>query len=107
MDDGAGAHGAGFLGDVEVAVVEAPVFDDGFGLGEGEHFGVGGGVLESFDLVEGAGNDLAIADDDGADGDFFGSVGAPSLAEGFVHEVIVALEVNDIGIVVGIHGEKC
>lgn len=102
MDDGTGAHGAGFLGDVEVAFGEAPVFDHGFGLGEGEHFGVGGGVVEGFDLVEGAGDDLGIADDDGADGHFFSGVGAAGLTEGFLHEVGIALEVDEIWIIGGI-----
>lgn len=99
MDDGAGAHGAGFFGDVEVAFIEAPVFDDGFGLGEGEHFGVGGGVVQGFDLIEGARDDLGIANDDGADGDFLGGVCASRLAECFLHEVGIALEVDEIGIV--------
>jgi len=56
--EGAGAHGAGFFGDVEGAAGEAPVAEGVGGLGDGEHFGVGGGVFEEFDLVVGAGDDL-------------------------------------------------
>jgi len=90
VDDGSGAHGAGFFGDVEIAVVEAPVTEGSLRLGEGEHFCVSGGVFEGFHLIPGAGDDFAVVDNDGADGDFVLSGGAPGLAEGFAHEVVVA-----------------
>ena len=57
MDNGAGAHRARFLGDVERAIVQPPVAHRLFGLGDGEHLRVGRGVLEQFDLVERAGDD--------------------------------------------------
>lgn len=95
MDDGAGAHGAGFFGDVEGAAFEAPVADGLLGGGEGEHFRVGGGVAEGFDLVPCAGDDAAFADDDGADGDFVGVECLSCLAEGLAHEVGVAMQIDD------------
>ena len=97
VDDGSCAHGAGFFGDVEIAVGEAPVAEDALGLGEGKHFGVGGGVFEGFDLVPGTGDDLAVVDDDGADGDFVLGGGAAGLSERFTHEVVVAVEVDKGG----------
>ena len=104
MDDGASAHWAGFLGDVEVAISEPPVFEDGFGLGEREHFGVGSGVLEGFDLVVGASDNALLVDDDGADGHFFGEVGLLRLPQCFLHEVLIAFEVDNRCVVVGVLG---
>lgn len=100
VDDGSCAHGAGFFGDVEIAVGEAPVAEDALGLGEGEHFGVGGGIFEGFDLVPGTGDDLAVVDDDGADGDFVLGGGATGLSERFTHEVVVAVKIDKGGGVV-------
>lgn len=100
VDDGASAHGAGLFGDIEIAVGEAPVAEDALGLGEGEHFGVGGGVFEGFDLVPGTGDDLAVVDDDGADGHFVLGGGAAGLSERFTHEVVIAVEVDKGGGVV-------
>lgn len=90
VDDRAGAHGARFLGDVEVAVGEPPVADGGLGLGDGEHFGMGGGVLEHFDLVPSTGDDFAIAHDHGTDGHLVGGMGFAGLFEGLAHEIFVA-----------------
>ena len=95
VHDGARAHGAGLFGDVEVAVRKAPVLDGGFCLGDGEHFSVGGGVLELLDLVVGARDDAALADQDGTDGDFVLGAGTVGEAQGFAHEIFVALEIDD------------
>lgn len=89
VDDGSGAHGAGFFGYVKGATFESPVAELGLGGGEGEDFGVGGGVFEGFDLVGGASDDLAVFDNDGADGDFVGVEGFLGFAESELHEVVV------------------
>lgn len=104
VDDGTRAHGAGFFGDVEIAIGEAPVAKDALGLGEGQHFGVGGGVFEGFDLIPRAGDDLTVVYNDGSDGDFVLGGGATGLAKGFTHEVIVAVQVDEGGVVV--HGRS-
>ena len=80
VDDGACAHGAGFFGDVEGALFEAPIAHSVLCGGEAEHFGVGGGVLEGLDLVPGAGDDFSLADDDGTDGDLADGSGFVCLA---------------------------
>lgn len=79
-DGGSGAHGAGFFGDVESGIVEPPIADSLGGHGDGEDFGVGGGIFEAFDAIMGAGDDGTAEFDDGSDGDL---VGLPCL-EGFV-----------------------
>ena len=45
MDQRAGAHGAGFLGHVEMALVQSPVAQDAFRLGNGQHFRVRCGIV--------------------------------------------------------------
>lgn len=94
VDDGAGAHRAGLFGDVEGAAFESPVAVGGLSGSEGDHFSVGGGVLESLDLVPSAGDDLFVADDDGADGHFSDFVGTAGFAKSLAHEEAVALEVD-------------
>ena len=109
MDDGACAHGAWFFGDIEVAIGEAPVLHGAFGLGEGEHFRVSGGVLERLHLVPCAANDVAFPDNDGADGNFVESRGLLREAQSFVHEVGIERGINEHwqsrGVVFGVdHG---
>lgn len=88
-DGGAAAHGARFFGDVEGAFVEAPVAEACGGGGDGEDFGVGGGVVEGFDAVVGGGDGGIAVGDDGADGDFVGLPGLESLVVGEGHEILV------------------
>ena len=91
--DGTRAHGAGFLGDVENAIGESPVARGFLGLSERQHLGVGGGVIEQFDLIPSARNDAAVLNDDGTHGHFLGLISAHGQTQGFAHEVLVALEV--------------
>jgi hypothetical protein len=67
VNDRSGAHRAGFLGDVKIAVDQAPIVDRAFGLGDSQHLGVGGGISEGFDLVPGARDDLSFPNDDRSD----------------------------------------
>lgn len=89
VHDGTGAHGARLLGDVEIAIVEPPVPEGALGLGEREHFGMGGGVLERLDLVPSAANDIALMHDHGADGHFVLFRGLAGLPQRFAHEMLV------------------
>ncbi len=91
VDDGAGAHGAGFEGDVEGAIEETPVAEGLPGLAEGDDFGVGGGVVVEFAEVVSAADDLrwgveGVMDDEGTDGDFGASGGILGELEGLAHE---------------------
>jgi len=67
MDDGPGAHRAGFFCDIQVAVRESPITHRCLGLRDGEHFCMGGGILEHFDLIPSAGDDFSFAHHDGSD----------------------------------------
>jgi hypothetical protein len=90
--EGAGAHGAGFERDVEVAVFEPPVAQGGGGAAKGEYLGVGRGVGGGVAFVVGRGDDDVVgADQQGTDGDFVASSGEAGLFDGEAHEVFVLL----------------
>ena len=59
VGDGTGAHGAGFEGDVEIAVGEAFRAKLCGGLAEHQNFGVGCGVFQFKGVVSSAGEDFA------------------------------------------------
>ena len=84
-DDGAGAHGAGLERDVEARAFEPPASDVGGGLGDGQDLGVRRGVLEDFALVVGFADDLAVVDDNAADGDLPGFEGPLGFAQSGLH----------------------
>lgn len=86
-DDRARAHGAGFLGDEQRALEQAPIAEGGGGLGDGEDFGVGGGIFEQLDLVVGLTEDFGVAHDQRADGDFTFFPGLAGLGQGPAHEM--------------------
>ena len=89
VNDRASAHRAGFLRDVEVAIRETPILHGRLGLGDGKHFGMGGGILEHFDLVPSAGNDLAFAHDHGSDGHLICGKSPACLSQGFSHVIFI------------------
>ena len=76
VEDGSGAHCAGLERDVEGAAFgEAIIFQRAGGCAESDDLGVGGGVVIAQDTVLAAGDDLAVEDEDGADGDFAVALG--------------------------------
>ncbi len=89
VDDRAGAHWAGFLRYVEVAVSESPILHGRLGLGDGQHFGMCGGILEHFDLVPSTGNDLAFAHDHGSDWHLIRGKSPACLSQGFSHVIFI------------------
>lgn len=101
VDDRTGTHRAGLLGDVEGAFFQPPVAEAVLGGGEGEHFRVGGGVLQRFHLIPGTGDDFPFPHDHAADRDLGGGIGLPRLPQGLAHEEVVAGEIDD-----RIHGGK-
>src|SRR6266850_6884941 len=89
VNDGASAHGTGLEGDDQGAVEETPVIQCLSGFAHGEDFGVGGGVMVGFALVEAAA-DYSIRGemhDDAADGNFVGGEGLFGASNRFVHPV--------------------
>ena len=94
LDEGAGAHGAGFEGDVHDAVEETPVVDGLASLAHGDDFGVGGGVVLGFAAVEAGADDFGsrvgrVVEDEGADGDFVLGGGFLGELERLAHPVCV------------------
>lgn len=85
VDDGAGAHHARFEGDVEGGFVQAVVLEGGGGGADQIDFGVGGGVVVADGGVVSAGDDFAVQDEHGADGDFAGGVCFAGFGKGLAH----------------------
>ncbi len=97
QDNGPGAHRAGFLGDIKGRVQKAPVAERAGGLGDGDHFGVSGWILEQLDLVARAGDDAGrrvgrgrvAIDDDRAGRRLAGLRGRAGFAQGAAHGIVV------------------
>ena len=89
IDDRPGAHGAGFKGDHQRAVVESPVTYAGGGVAEREHLSMGGRIAGEFTFVVSRGDHLAIAQHDGADGNVVVVERAPGLGDRKAHERFV------------------
>lgn len=91
VDDETRAHGAGFEGDDEREVTEAPVAKGAAGLADGEDFGVGRGVVVGLAPVETSSDDLARCGsiDDGTDGDLAQRGGVAREVEGLEHRALV------------------
>jgi hypothetical protein len=70
LDDGSGAHAAGFYGDVQGCARHAVVAEKPRGFTNCYHLGVRCGVAVTNCAVARAGQDLTIVDDERANGDF-------------------------------------
>lgn len=92
VDDGSGAHGAGFFRDVEIAVSQTPVAECLLGLAECEHFGMGGGIAQGLDLIVGTGDDEAVPHDERTDRNFSRLECLACLTQSLFHEKSVAGE---------------
>ena len=95
MNNGPGAHGAGLLGHVKIAVIQAPVALDLLRLGEGEHLGVRSRISQGLDLIVGSGDDRTVSNDDCPDGDLFGKERFLGLAERLSHHERIAGKIDD------------
>ena len=82
----AGAHDAGFDGDVEGGVFEAVVVQDGGAIAEGLDFGVSRGVRCGYGGVAAAADVALLVNQYGADGDLSGHSGGAGQLDGLAHE---------------------
>ena len=91
VQDGSCAHRAGLKGGVEIAVFEA-IVPQGNSCGAYSYdLGVGGRIGVGDNAVAAGGDDLAVAYDDRADGDFAGEFGLAGFGYGELEEVEVGL----------------
>jgi hypothetical protein len=97
MYDCAGTHGARLFSNVQITIVKPPIADGALGLGDSQHFGVSGGILERFDLVPGSADDGTFGYDDRPDRHFFCRPCLSGLAQGFAHEISVARKIQHFG----------
>ena len=98
-ESGAGAHHAGFEGDIESAVAQVLAIEAVGGSRKRLHFGMGCNVTEGFRQVMGPGNDPSIGYDHGTHGDFVLFQGFPGLGERLAHEEFVghAAKIGELG----------
>ncbi len=61
VDERAGTHRARLFCDEEIAIGQAPIAHRGFGLRQGEHLCMSGGILEQLDLIKGARDNFSFA----------------------------------------------
>ena len=94
LDDGARAHAAGLDGDVECGIGEAMVAKKTGGFAKNNNFGVGGGVAITDGAIASTGEDFALMDDHGADGDFAGYGRGTSFGQGFLHVLDVSFHLR-------------
>jgi hypothetical protein len=92
--DRAGTHGTWLFSDVQITIVKPPIADRAFGLGDSQHFGVSGGILECLNLVPGSADDFAFGYDNGTDRNLFCGPGFSGLAQSFAHEISVARKIQ-------------
>ena len=85
VNQGAGAHDAGFQRHVDGGVVEAVVLHALGGGAEQVDFGVGGGVVRGDGGVVRAGDDLPVNNENGADRDLTRGLGQPGFFDGRAH----------------------
>jgi hypothetical protein len=87
LDNCSGAHGAGLDGDVQRGVNEAIVAKQVRGFAKNDHFCMGRWVAIANRAVAGAGEDLAIVDEDGTNGNFAGGRCGAGFGKRFLHEL--------------------
>lgn len=82
----AGAHGAGFDGDVKSSAEQAVIAEAEGGVTEGENFGMRGGIAVSDGPISGARDDFFVEDQDCADRNFAAPGGFAGFEKRFGHE---------------------
>src|SRR5262245_57663773 len=86
LDNGPGTHRTRFEGDIKNGPFEPPGLQRGGGLGDGDHLGVGGGILEQLALIVCLADDAALRiEEDSADGHLIFSGSQLRLIEGHLH----------------------
>lgn len=94
MNDSASAHRTGFFGHIKLAFVEAPIAQCALRLGDREHLGVSGGILQGLNLIPGTRDNTRLINDDRSDGHLLLRFGFSGLAQSFPHEVIVTRKIQ-------------
>ena len=94
---GSRAHRAGFEGDVEDAIVEAPIAGRASGGTEGDQLGMAGGVGIVLAAVSGPRDDLSTSGDDCPYRDLTAPCGGLCLGHGLRHEAPVVVVEDPIG----------
>ncbi|MCY1175032.1 hypothetical protein D9M73_152520 [compost metagenome] len=97
MDDEAGAHAAGFEGHVEGAAGQPVVGGGRRGHADGDHLGMGAGVVAGDRLVETTPDDLTVLHQHRAHRHFAQGRALGGQGQGFTHEFAITAAVDDGG----------
>ncbi len=89
LDEGTRAHTARLNGDVEGGIRKAVVAKPAGRFSQTDDFSVGSGVAIAHGAIARTGKDLAVVDEQGADGDFAGLGSGTRFSECFLHELDV------------------
>ena len=93
VNNRSGAHGTGFNGHKELTLFK-PVVSQGLGgFSKRDDLGVSGGVVGRDGAIGATAYDSSFADNDGADRNLAGGLGALSFAQGLFHPEFVRLNV--------------
>ena len=93
MNDRPGTHRAWFLCNKQIAVREPPILDHALSLRDGEHFRVGGCILQRLNLVPRSGDNFTIPNDDCADRDLARGECLARKSQSLAHKKLVAGEI--------------
>ena len=86
LDNGPGTHAARFQGDVESRASHAVIGEEASCFADYDDFGVRGGIAHANRAVAGAGQNFAVLDEHGPDGDFARGGRGAGFVEGHFHE---------------------
>jgi SH3 domain-containing YSC84-like protein 1 len=94
VDKRARTHGTRFFCDVKIALVQPPVAERRFGLGDREHLRMRSRIFQQFDLIVGTRDDFAGLDNDGSDRNFTRASGFLGKPQRLSHEIGIGLLLN-------------
>jgi hypothetical protein len=86
LDNGAGAHAAWLDGDVERGIRKTVVAKKAGCFAKDDNFGMGRRVIVADSAIAGTSQNLAVVDENSADGDFTGFGGEACFCNRFLHE---------------------
>lgn len=91
MNGGPGAHDAGLLGHVQIAIDQPPVSYRSLRLSQGEHLRMRRSILQHFDLVISAADNFPGANHDRSNRNLVGLTSLHRQAQGFAHEEFIVV----------------
>jgi hypothetical protein len=96
MNTGPRTHGARLFGNVKGAFFQTPIAQSLLRCGKSQHFRMCRRILERFHLIPSSRDDFSLMDHNRSDRDFRCRVCFLRLAQSLLHEMRIAIEINDL-----------